>query len=1054
MTAARQLSRPPKRRLKPEFFGFVRVSMNRLLFFLFLVTPFPVAVSGQMAKFVEPVPPASDPNQGTDIRMYGARSNPSAPTTCTTRAGSPIVLIRSPQAFINGSGIMCVGAGAPTTLATPATPKVTPSLAAAPMGTGKVIAGGAGATTYTYALVAEDYSGGLTAASTATTITNGSGSLGEQGVRIASWSRSDNLLKITTAEKHDLAPGAMAEIFGDRGIGNPFYCQVVAVPDNTQFTCSSNFDTRNGAASSGGNSGTVKWRTANHIVAPSQPNVLRFWIYGGSCGKNILCGWTLPPATLKGIAHDPLNLTWDDWGLGTAGVPPHPSWVPTSLATSSAKADNLITTIVSGGGTTTLRLATNAGTTVKDQPFRECADPGLIGAINSVQANAGAGSVYIPVAGMKTFSTCGVITVPFSLGTVIRVGGNLALGDTLICLKCQIYGDPPSAVREPSFGRKAYVNISSAGAPVMVWSIGQIVMRRLSFDLAGQGVGWLDDGPSNTAIPGWDVSELSFSSPTHDEYARHVVVRGNINGGGDLIAENVTFSISTGSGTNTPAFVMTGNNGPFTLKNWFADKRGVYFGNGMLAHINEFYCQGCITPKIMIDFDVSYGGGAGSIGVSLFNSIEDTSRAPQFAVLNPSSRGVVYSNTSTGVAGGYPLFTSQGVRVIFHTEAVGNPDVFPSAEKHLPAPDFCVEGILSTRVSDACAIEFQNLSTAFGPAYGWWVNAPPPPPFAVSVKSGGKIPSGPHTFSYAYVYPTSGGGFAVGSYTQAPAINLTDDHRSISFKTVPQAGAVGYSLSDNGFLVECAEPFQAGLEESITWDGSLDRCGQTQPKSSAGGPVSGSKDGLYAPKLVITSPEGFITSVTGSATARRHLTLPDSDGQLAISPKVIPFKSFIEGALCGNAAATSSWNLPTTAAPQVKCRAGSNVLEATLDFADGDSAQYQYLLPLDWDGASLDARILFFSPDTSGTVSFKVATACGAVDGKATDDLSFQKESLFDTVTLGPTANAQRTASVTGIVAAGCLAGNSLSLKISRGRDTAANRVRLKGFELTVRRTL
>jgi hypothetical protein len=1038
--------------------------MKRILFLAFVVLGVSAAANGQTgahgptsqdrAATQTPVDIQSNaPRPDGDIRAFGARIAASSPTTCTTTAGSPVVKIAAQRTFVNGSGIMCVGAGAPVDLKTPTAPTVTPAVAAGPMGTGKIVAGGTGSTAYTYTIVAEDEKGGLTSASISTTITNGNAVLGAQSVGISSWSRSNQTLTVTTSRPHGLSVHSMAEITGDNFIGNPFYCAVLAIPDITHFICTSNFDTRNGAPGSGGSSGTVTWRNLNHIVLPREAGVFRYWIYGGSAGERNLAGVSLPLVTLgKNLPNDPLNLTWDDFGLGSIGVPPHPSWVPTNIARNPAKADNLITTVISGGGATTLTLAEKAGTSVTGQTFRECADPGITAAISSVQTNRFGGGILIPTTTTTTaFATCGVITVPYQPpGTVLRVSGNLTLGDTLICLKCQIFGDLYAA-SSPQFGRKAYVKITSNGAPLMLWSIGQTIMRRLAFDLAGQGVGWLDDGPANS-IPGWDISELSFSSPTHDELARHIVVRGNINGGGDLIAENVTFNPCAREGTNTPAFIMTGTNGNFTLKNWFGANRGWYFGNGFLGNINETYCQGCITPKFMIDFNTSYGGGSGLVTLSLFNSVEDTTFAPQVAVLNGRSQGVIYSNASNGISGP-PIFTSQGTGVIYYSVGVplSGVDLNASGTKHLPLPGFCVDGILSISVSSGCPIEIQNVSTSYGSSYGWWVNAPSPPPFEVTVSPGGTIPTGSHTISYAYVYPTSGGGFAVGPYTSAAAVNLTGGRQTISFRATPNFGAVGYSLSDNGFLVECSEPFRAGQEAVITWSGFPALCGQSRPKYSAGGPVSASRDGLYAPKLIVTGPGGYTTSVTATATHDRHLTFPNVDGQLAVSP--IPFKPFIDAAHCSSATAISSWNLPAVAAPEVNCRTGESVQEATLDFADGDSAQYQYMLPSDWAGGNIDARLLFFSPDTSGTIIFQLAVACSAVNGSATDDVSYNKASSFDAITLAQPANAQRTASV-GVSSDGCSPGTSISFKLIRTNDTAVHRARVKGVELTIRRAI
>jgi hypothetical protein len=1041
--------------------------MNRILL-LVLIAGLAAAANGQVgvqgpasqdrAAAQTPVDVQSrSANPSGDIRAFGARIDASSPTTCTATAGSPVVKIAAARTFVNGSGIMCVGAGAPIAIATPKGATVTPAVASGPMGTGKIVAGGTGSKAYTYTIVAEDEKGGLTSPSTPTTITNGNAMLGAESVGITSWSRSNGALTITTSGPHGLSVHAMAEITGDNFIGYPFYCSVLTVPDSTHFTCTSNFDTRNGAPGTGGSGGTVTWRNANHLTLPQQSGVFRYWIYGGSAGDRNLVGVSLPLVTLgKNLPKDPLNLTWDDFGLGSIGVPPHPSWVPTNIAADPAKADNLITTVISGGGTTTLTLAVKAGASVTGQAFRECADPGIAAAISSVQKSGFGAGVLIPTTTTTTsFATCGVITVPYRYqGTVVRVSGNLKLGDTLICVTCQIVGDP-NAVSSPQFGRKAYVSIASSGAPLLLWSIGQLTMRRLAFDLAGQGVGWLDDGPANSSIPGWDISELSFSSPTHDELARHVVVRGNINGGGDLIADNVTFSASAKNGTNTPTFIMTGANGNFTFKNWFGAKRGWYFGNGFIGNINEAYCQGCATPKFMIDFNTSYGGGSGFVTLSLFNSIEDTTFAPQFAVLNSLSQGVIYSNASNGIAGP-PIFTSQGTSVIYYSVGVplSGVDLNASGTKHLPTPGYCVDGILSISVSSSCPVELQNVSTSYGSAYGWWINAASPPPFHVTVSPGGTIPTGSHTISYAYVYPTSGGGFAVGPYTSAATVKVSSGNQTISFRPTPKPGAVGYSLSDNGFLVECVEPFQAGQGRTIEWRGSPARCGQSQPKYSGGGPVSASKDGLFAPKFQVTSPSGFMTSISASATARRNLTLPDADGVVVVSPITIPFNLFVQAAVCNNATAVATWTLLGSAAPEASCRKGTNVQEATLDFADGDSAQYEYLLPSDWNGGTLDARLLFFSPDTSGTVVFQIAMACASVNGRTSDDIPVNAASSFEEIRLGSIANAQWTARAAEITARGCAAGNSIRFKLTRGTDTATSRVRVKGLEVTIRRVI
>jgi phage-related tail protein len=124
-----------------------------------------------------------------------------------------------------------------------------------------------------------------------------------------------------------------------------------------------------------------------------------------------------------------------------------------------------------------------------------------------------------------------------------------------------------------------------------------------------------------------------------------------------------------------------------------------------------------------------------------------------------------------------------------------------------------------------------------------------------------------------------------------------------------------------------------------------------------------------------------------------------------------------------------------------------------LDFADGQSAQYALLLPSDWTGA-IDARAIFFDSSTSGTVIFQIATACAPVGGTVTDNTAFNAADSFATITLNSAANAQWETTKTGVNTAGCSAGDTLQVKISRTTDTAANLARLKGVELTVRRSL
>jgi hypothetical protein len=207
--------------------------------------------------------------------------------------------------------------------------------------------------------------------------------------------------------------------------------------------------------------------------------------------------------------------------------------------------------------------------------------------------------------------------------------------------------------------------------------------------------------------------------------------------------------------------------------------------------------------------------------------------------------------------------------------------------------------------------------------------------------------------------------------------------------------------------------------------------------SGNSGQVAQSSGTLSQTKLKTADANGNIVNASGSGT-------------LGIT---FPSKTYASSAFCNNTAAASAWNLPTSAAPTVTCRTGTNIQEGTLNFADADSAQFSLPLASDWTGA-IDARLIFFSRDTRGTVIFQIATSCTATSGSTVDDIAFNTADVFTAITLNATANAQWETNKTSINITGCSPLNTLQVKISRATDTASSRVSVKGLELTLRRAL
>src|SRR5713101_2924467 len=124
------------------------------------------------------------PDPNSDMMRYGGYANASPPsTTASTTSGSTSVTLAVAQDFLDassfpgtsvGHGIVIYKAGAVSGLTTPPAPTATPS----------GVTGGA--TTYNYKYVAEDLSGGLTAASAQGSTTTGAATLGINTVNLSS----------------------------------------------------------------------------------------------------------------------------------------------------------------------------------------------------------------------------------------------------------------------------------------------------------------------------------------------------------------------------------------------------------------------------------------------------------------------------------------------------------------------------------------------------------------------------------------------------------------------------------------------------------------------------------------------------------------------------------------------------------------------------------------------------------------------------------------------------------------------------------------------------
>ena len=297
------------------------------------------------------------PNPYIDMARYGGYFGTNAGTTANCTNGSTSVTLAAAQDFQDatkfpganiGNGIVIYKCGAPTGLSTPTAPAVTPF----------GLTGGS--TTYSYQWVAEDTSGGLTAASSAGSTTTGASSLGLNTVALASAVGNSNFNgeQVYTCQSNcNLSVYAPVFISGfntARLNGN----YTVIATTSTTFTVFS--PGSNSSVSETNSSASVKVLACNVLTGSSNmvPNtvengtsdvVMRWFVY-----RNGTLAFIVPK-------RDPY---WEDCGTNTpsTGFPPY---VPSSPG--SAVNKYLATTIVSGGGTTSIVVANSAGNTISGQ---------------------------------------------------------------------------------------------------------------------------------------------------------------------------------------------------------------------------------------------------------------------------------------------------------------------------------------------------------------------------------------------------------------------------------------------------------------------------------------------------------------------------------------------------------------------------------------------------------------------------------------------------------------------------------------------------------------
>jgi len=818
--------------------------------------------------------PYVGPNPWYDVRSFGARMVTTPPsTTATISSGSAVARLAAASTFKNGDGVVVRGAGPTPTMPTPNGPKVTPSNASTTTGTGVFVANASGATTYQYQVAAVDVLRGVTIASSATSISNGPATLGSQTVNVSSWTRTNNVVTVTTASAHNLVVGAGFSVTGDATLAGTY--NIATVPDNTHFTFLTGLDTRNGALTVGGNTGIVTYYLANHISIAHVAGAQMYLIYGRAAGSMTLLGATLPDS---GLTTDQLYNTWDDYGSPMTSIVLG-DWAATTPPV-AVKNEDLVTTIVSGAGTTTVTLANTASSTATTQNFLFDNTIAVIAAM--VAARDGAGIVYIPCgsAANTVLVLNAVLNVsPFPSYVSIRQCGGVSAVDTIKIGQTIWEGE-----RSPAFGGSFTFDnyptiVSSTAYPVIAsmgpWKMQYITLKQISPD----GVIWVDD--RNGSIPGWQMRNVNFiSGGTADYLGRHFIVRTDISGGADVLMDHVAMTPGTGVAP-TPLLVDTEGLGDFVFSHIMLNHRALYFGassNGIgPGLIQNIYCQGCTMPKITLENN----SGAGNAGVSLDinGSIEDTTNLSLVAS-GTNLSGVVRIFGTNGVIG--PLTTGSGSLNYQLLSAGGGAQNISDNIGVVNGPyGFTViDGILAPQTPTSIPQEKFDAHLSMGTAFQAFINSLAQVAPTCSVSAGGAVSIGSKTFVVFPVFSTGGEG------TPSPVsatCTTSSGQQTVRINWTAVPGAIGYNIYANGFSIQNTTPLVSG-GNIISYVWTAGGGGKSQSQTSGSGPTVMEAGGIHANKAFLSSSAGtgVATLDPTSITSNHTYTFPDSSGTLLV----------------------------------------------------------------------------------------------------------------------------------------------------------------------------
>lgn len=817
---------------------------------------------------------------------YGSLTNPPPSTTGSINSSSTTLTLASAQDFASGQGIVVYKAGAATTLTTPGQPTVTPTYLLN------------GTSTYTYQVIAEDRQGGLTAASTAGQTTTGASTLGANNITFSSCVRTNGVATYTSSVAHNLQAGAQVNISGFTGGVFDFCNGVKTIASTTSTT----FTTNDGLLPNETNS------TGSPVVTVMACNTLTF-ASGSFSGINTIHYWIYRNGALAAVVAG-IDPWFQDCGSNVSNTP---SYVP-STPPGSAQPGYLATTIVSGGGTTSLTLANSAGSTVSSATVLHDNSVNLKTAIQAAY-NVGGGAVYISngmfyVPFNATLDLTNGLSNTFSYSVKIHSNDDFVVVNQPWILRgsIEIEGEPHQS------GSFSYVNgtqfMGSANPMFLLSEPNGVNGVHFSRVLVSAGVQQTvilsDSGTDGGGVAGIvldDVVVYGSNGQSRPLVFKggfdYFINRGNCQNGAASFNGSACLQL-----TNSSPAVTTTNAAqiPYRVK-----VKGLYFAGGAI----DIDCLPNSFGPAPSDFEFD-------------TSLHESVVAPYLRFNCPTGvfngidlRDVVESDSIVGF--GTPVVDAQNggniVSLVWSGGATSNAaqPLFISSASAPQANVLILNGPISNQ-GNSSFVSLNGLglyanslvSTTGAGRLAYGMPAPLAPGIAVS--SGGSVPVG--SIPYEMQWVDVDGNFSATSPI-VTAVTTTGNQTVTITPPAAPVGAIGYVPYRNTVRVNlpgfggCSTSAFVPIAQAFA-DASSFACGNSAGPATAGSSIVG-PNGLSGQQLRLTN-NGNVLSTTfpSGLSANRTLSIPDLTGYLPVTGYL---NSAYDNATRANGAIGANWTV-------------------------------------------------------------------------------------------------------------------------------------------------